>query len=125
MKTRIRRHLRLAVLALFVTLAVGGQGLHVLPGCGHGFGAAAASHRDGRCCESHGYRHAPGHNSGLFVLPEAKECAICKWLTQAKLPVAGLSDVAVFAPPADCCPPSTETRFCFASRTPLPRGPPA
>jgi hypothetical protein len=113
----------LAALALFAIVAVGGQGLHMLPGCGHGCGSAPASLGHGQCCESH--RHDQDHHGGPIVVAEADECAICKCLTQAKLPICGSSEVAVLAPPVEYRLPSIEARVSFTCRTALPRGPPA
>ena len=125
MKARVQRLSRFAALALFTIVAVGGQGLHMLPGCSHGCGSASASSPHGQCCESHGHNHDQDHQGGPIVVAEADECAICKWLTQAKLPIFGASEVAISAPPADHCLPSIEAHFCFKFGTPLPRGPPA
>jgi hypothetical protein len=125
MKARVHLSSRLAALALFAIMAVGGRGLHMLPGCRHGCGAPPASQPLGQCCESHGHKHDQDHHGGPIVVAEAEECAICKWLTQAKLPICRSSEVAVFAPPADYCLPSIEARVCSTFRTALPRGPPA
>lgn len=125
MKARVQRFSRFAALALFTIVAVGGQGLHMLPGCSHGCGPAPASDPHGHCCESHSHNNQQDHQGGPIVGAEADECAICKWLTQAKLPVSAAPEVAISAPPADRCLPSIEAHFCFTFGTALPRGPPA
>lgn len=84
-----QRILKWLVAAVFAAVAVGGQALHDLPGCGHGL-CGLASHAKGHaCCSGHHGHHdcddeqpasggSESHSTGA-------DCLICKFFSQGKI----------------------------------------
>jgi hypothetical protein len=95
--TRGKRKTAWLVIALYVTTVCAGEGLHLLPGCGHAvqlpgewlsWGASVSDHHASKCLPNDVLGHAMGPSHSAH---EADGCPIC---TLGSLPVYGGSTAA-------------------------------
>jgi hypothetical protein len=89
----ISKRTRWFVFALFTVLAVAGNGLHFLPGLGHGCGKShLPTSTNSVACSEHSACHAtadPLHHDGAITISLAdggddEDCPVCQYFTQAK-----------------------------------------
>jgi len=100
MRSFVRATIILTAAAAFVVLSVVGQGLHLLPGCGHRHRAldtaccgdkSITGPVDRGCCDGHGPHHGPKPHGSDSEPPgdprsAVATCPICRLIAQAKAP---------------------------------------
>lgn len=77
MSRSFRSLLTAALVVLHAAFAVGGAGLHALPGWGHGTGLTQPAKND--------HSHGPGKSSH----EAADDCAVCQFFAQGQLSTTG------------------------------------
>jgi len=114
----------------FLAVSLIGQGLHVLPGCGHDCGldhspaTSHGQHGHAGCCVSHQHPQPTPSDSRSSSSTDEEDCSICRLIAQAKVAVAqvGMLPEALSVP--DEPAPASVLRVLLFTRPFDARGPP-